>query len=114
MAKSKAGSVLLLISGILTLAVALVILLIAFFVLFFGAEVGEVNGEPIFGFAVLIVLFVVSLLIGLLKLYSAGMMKNPKRTVNGGILALVLGIVSFGDWLAIIGGIIGIVQGNEG
>jgi len=55
---------------------------------------------------------VVSVVHGVLQIKAAKMMKDPTRTKNGGILALVLGVLG-GGLLALIGGIIGIVQGGK-
>ena len=111
--ESKVGSILLLISGILTFILAFILLLLAILVGFFSASLpGEVEGNPMVAFVVLIVIFAVAVIIGILKLVASKMMKDPDRTTNGGILALVVGIIGT-DILAIIGGILGIVQGSE-
>jgi hypothetical protein len=41
------------------------------------------------------------------------MMLDPKKTFSGGLIALIVGILSGVDLLAIIGGIIGMVQGSK-
>ena len=113
MMESKAGSILLLISGILTLIAALLILIIGFVFAFFSSNTEGARGDSTIAAVFLLILFVVMVALGILKLYAYSMMKDPKKTVKGGIIALVTGILSFGDLLAIIGGILGIVQGSE-
>jgi phosphotransferase system glucose/maltose/N-acetylglucosamine-specific IIC component len=108
--KSKAGSILLMISGILTLLFSL--LLIVFSILIFT---GVVKGEGSVGLggALVLVIAVVLLVLSLLKFWASGLMKDEMTTVKGGIIALIVGILTGGDLLAIIGGILGIVQGKE-
>ena len=106
--QSKTGSILLLISGILNLVFTL--FLLVFFFLF--AIVSE-DRVPIGFYIVLFtILSILCLASGLLKLYSAHLMKDSKRVKNGGILGLVLGILTF-DVLAIIGGILGIIDSGK-
>lgn len=106
MAQSKAGSILLLISGILTLVGALILLIIGLFLVPFGTEAR-------IGAAIILIFFVVLVVAGILKIYSSQMMKDPRRTTNGGILALIVGVLSGIDILAIVGGILGIVEGGK-
>jgi hypothetical protein len=56
--------------------------------------------------------FIVVLVVGLLKLYAASMMTVPRTTLNGGIFALILGVV-VSDIFSLIGGIFGIVHGSQ-
>jgi FlaA1/EpsC-like NDP-sugar epimerase len=103
--ESKAGSILLLISGILTIIAGLV----AFVFFLIAAPSGGGNALS----WILILFLVVAIVIGALKIWTASLMKNPETTKKGGIIALILGILTGGDLLAIIGGILGIVQGSK-
>ncbi|MEK6818875.1 MAG: hypothetical protein AABY10_02985 [Nanoarchaeota archaeon] len=105
--QSKTGSILLLISGILNLIGTLFFLIFFFF--FFAVTDGSQTAIFIALFIIFLVFYLAS---GLLKLYSARLMKSSKRTKNGGILGLVLGILTF-DVLAIIGGILGIIDSGK-
>lgn len=105
--ESKTGSILLLISGILTIVLSAI-------AIFYYSLVSNLFGSPGgISIGLIVLLFIVILVIGILKLYTSKLMKNSKTTVKGGILALVLGIVTGIDILAIIGGIFGIVQGRK-
>ncbi len=117
--KSTAGSILTLIGGILTLVGAGVILLgalLLFFVptIFINAYRMRIwFNSPNLAGAFMLVFFLLVLLLGIFKIYAARLMKNPKTTLKGGIIALVLGIISFWDILSFIGGIFGIVNGSK-
>lgn len=104
--ESKAGSILLLISGILTILISLIVLVLFLFIR---------PSSDLFGFSlgIFIFFFILILIIGGLKLWASKLMKNPETTTKGGIIALIVGILSAGDLLAIIGGILGIVQGGK-
>ena len=108
--ESKTGSILLMISGILTLLVSLG--LIIFSILVF-AGVAEGEGNTTLGGAFLLVIGVVVLIFALLKFWASGLMKDPVTTSKGGIVALIIGILNGGDLISIIGGILGIVQGGK-
>ena len=104
------GVVLLMISGILTLLVALG--LIVFSVLVFtGIAKGE--GNMVFGGTVLLIIGIIVLIVAFLKFWASKLMKNPITTSKGGVIALIVGIIGGGDLLAIIGGILGLVQGGK-
>ncbi len=105
MESSKAGYVLLLISGILTLIVAVLVLVGSLFLNWTTVE----NWPAGVG----IILFVLIVILGVVKLYAGWMMLDPKKTFSGGLIALIVGILSGVDLLAIIGGIIGMVQGSK-
>lgn len=63
-----------------------------------------------------IMFFIFSVLIfilGALKIYAANLMKYPSTTTKGGIIALITGLMGGFDILAVVGGIIGIVQGEK-
>lgn len=106
MTESKVGSILLLIAGILTLVGAVIVLII-------GLVLGSFGEDAAVALIIFVVLFFVLLITGVLKIYAAQMMKDPKRTSSGGILGLVVGIISGFDVLAIVGGILGIVDGGK-
>lgn len=123
--KSKAGRVLLLISGSLTLlfSAGLFSLMLFSFINPFYVE-AFVNSIPfnpdlrvvINSNVLSLMFFIFSLLvfiIGALKIYSANLMRYPSSTTKGGIIALVTGFIGGFDLLAIIGGIIAIVQGEK-
>jgi hypothetical protein len=105
--ESKAGSILALIGGILTLIVSLILLIAG---IAFLAGYGE--GDTTIGGIAFLVLFLIVLILGILKIVASNKMKKPETTRGGGILALILGIIT-SDLLTLIGGIIGIVQGGK-
>ena len=107
--ESKAGSILLLISGILTFLVALGVLIFAIALPFLP---NTQTDNPWLGFAVLLVIAIFLGIIGFIKLHASKLMKDPLTTNKGGIWALVVGILT-SDLLSIIGGIIGLVQGGK-
>jgi uncharacterized membrane protein len=109
MVQSKAGSILLLISSIITFLVAIVFLIFAVLAIFSDS----VEGSPWVGFAILFVISILVFVIGGLKLWASKLMKVPATTKKGGIIALVVGILTGGDLLAIIGGVFGIIQGGQ-
>jgi len=108
--ESKAGSILLMISGIITLLIALGLIIFSILV-FAGVVKGE--GNATFGGVFLLVIGVIILIFAFLKFWASGLMKNPVTTSKGGVVALVVGILNGGDLLSIIGGILGIVQGGK-
>ena len=116
MGDSGVGYVLTLIGGIVTLVFS-VVLLLASVVLFSGGSVLEeflgafTIPVTILGFVFLFV-FIVSVLIGVLKISAARMMRSPRKTLRGGIFALILGVIT-SDPFSLIGGIFGIVQGSS-
>ncbi len=119
MAKSSTvGSVLTLIGGILTLILAAVLFFASIILMFvpsirINSPEGEILLQAPFLFAIIaFAVFAFVLIVGLAKLYSAKLMKVPKSTLKGGVIALVAGIIS-SDLLSIIGGILGIVQGSK-
>lgn len=108
--ESKTGSILLMISGILTLLVALGVIVLSILV-FAGVVEGE--GNVALGGAFLLVIGIVILIFSLLKFWASGLMKDPVTTSKGGVVALIVGILNGGDLLSIIGGVLGIVQGGK-
>lgn len=112
--ESRTGRILLLISGILTLVGALFLLIIGLFFAFFSSSfAGGEETEVMIMVVVFLVLFVVYVVAGILKLYASKMMRDPKRTMNGGILGLIVGVLSGFDVLAIVGGILGMVDAGK-
>ena len=108
--ESKAGSILLLISGIITSLVVLLVFGLAIAIPFLPNEEGT---NPLFASLILGVIGVVLLVLAILKFWASKLMKDPLTTSKGGIVALVVGVINGGDLLAIIGGILGIVQGGK-
>jgi len=106
--ESKAGSILLLIAGIIGIIGSIVVLITELIFFFFadGAEQG------VFVIVVSLILFIVILIISLLKLKASKMMKDSFKVKNGAILGLLLGIFSL-DIIAIAGGIVGIIQAGN-
>ena len=109
--ESKIGSILLLISAILTFIVAGILLIIGVAIPFLPAE--NMQGNPIFGMIIFLVIAILFFIVAFLKLWASRLMKVPETTSKGGIVAIVVGILNGGDLLAIIGGIIGIVQAGK-
>jgi len=115
MGKSEAGSILALIEAIITFVVAAIILIVGVIFLTIPAATAEIQKEGLtvgFIFAFFLIAASIVFVIGYFKLYASKLMKSPKTTLKGGIIALVLGIVS-GGLLCIIGGILGIVEGSN-
>ncbi len=108
MPSSKVGSVLLLISGSITLIIAAVLLIMAIAVPFLDGT----EGDPVVGVVLFSIFFIFALVSGLIKLWASRLMKNPQTTNKGGIVALIIGILN-SDGLSIIGGILGIAQGGK-
>ncbi len=109
---SKAGSILLLIAAIISFFLAVIIAFVGLVILFLGLS--NQTGIPnwVVGLIVLVVAIIISV-IGFLKLWASNLMKNPSTTRKGGIIALVLGVLTGPDLLALIGGILGIVEGAD-
>lgn len=114
MRDSRAGYVLTLIGGVLTLLLSLCFFILSI-VLFTGGTILEyflgsftipVN---IIGFLSLLV-FAVVLVLGILKIVAARMVRHPSKTFNGGLMALIVGIIT-SDPFSLIGGIFGVIQG---
>ncbi|MBI2449553.1 hypothetical protein HYV49_04625 [Candidatus Pacearchaeota archaeon] len=113
--ESKAGSVLILIGGILTLIGAGVFLLLFFVVLSFSSLSDKI-GRELSPWAIALILFCVFALLlagGILKIYASKLMLNKKSVVKGGIIAIVLGIILSDMFLSLAGGIVAVVQGSE-
>jgi len=112
--KSRAGFILLLIDAVIAFIGAFFFLLgtIILFVSpsFLDINInGSISYLPAIGALLLLILLVI---IGLLRLYSAKLMNNSRTTTTGGIVAIVLGVVSF-SILSLIGGILGVVAGGK-
>ena len=102
--KSTAGSILLLISGILSFLGAALFLL-------FG--LGSITYSKFIIPSLMFFIMLVLVGLGILKIWASNLMKKPKTTTKGGIIGLITGIVSGIDLLAVIGGIVGIIQGEQ-
>lgn len=110
MRESKAGHILLLISGIITLLIS--IGLIIFSILVFAGVV-EGEGSVALGGTILLVFGIVALILAILKFWASRLMKVPETTHKGGVIALIVGFLTGGDLLSIVGGILGIVHGGK-
>ena len=108
--ESKVGSVLLMISAIITLLISIGIVVLS--ILVFSGVIGGERSVALRG-TLLLVIGVILLIFALLKFWASGLMKNPATTSKGGIVALIVGIINGGDLLSVIGGILGIVQGGK-
>ncbi len=114
--ESKAGPILLLISSIITFFFAAFALLVLILMIFSPSSIENFPTKgnlPTIITIIYFFIFVFILVLGMFKLWASKLMKNPKTTTKGGIIALVCGILSLGDILAIVGGILGIAQGKE-
>jgi len=111
--ETKTGSLLLLLSAVITFF-ASIIAIIFIVMLFVSPESvqSSQNLEPTTSIIIISVAFIIFLIFGFLQLYASQLMKNPATTKKGGIIALVVGIL-MANLLAIIGGILGIVQGGK-
>jgi hypothetical protein len=109
--ESKTGSILLMISGILTLLISVGLIIFSILVFAGVVEGGGIGGS--FGGIFLFVIGMVILIFAPLKFWASRLMKNPATTSKGGVVALIIGILDGGDLLSIIGGILGIVQGGK-
>ncbi len=103
MGTSKAGYILALISGILGILGGLSMLLM-------GSSAGDLLGGM--GASVVIGLGIFVLIISGLLILAGKWMKNPEKCFKGGLLALILGVLS-GNLLAVIAGILGMVQAKK-
>jgi hypothetical protein len=112
--KSIVGSVLALIDGILSFIIALILLIVS---LIFFIDPGILSiidmgiSQYLVGIFILVPVLIFAL-IGFAKLYCAKLMNNPNTTRTGGIISLIIGIITLGI-LSIIAGIFGIMQGDK-
>ena len=106
--ESKAGFILALIGGILTIISGLWWLVGAgaLTAIYASMGLGWLGGLGIVG-------GIIYLVFGILSIIAAGMMKNPDKVKTGGILALIFGILSGFNILTIIGGILGLVAAGK-
>lgn len=119
--KSKAGFVLALIGGILTILFSILLIIFAIIYFFGTSLIGDiaettggtstVSNTPMY---LLIAGFFWLLIIGILAIVAgAKMNKDDDLSVKkGGIMALILGILSF-NILTILGGILGIIAASN-
>ena len=106
MASSKPGYILALIGGILGVFMSLVFLTI--FIIAFS--LAEIPGASIW---VIILIFVYLAATGGLTIWGGTLMRDPKTTEKGGIIALIFSVIGSGNILGIVGGILGIVEGGK-
>ncbi|MDO8459568.1 MAG: hypothetical protein Q7S74_00515 [Nanoarchaeota archaeon] len=106
--ESKVGSVLLLISGIITVLISLVFLGLAIWAPFMK----NATGDTTLGIIIFSAIFILLLVCSIIKFWASGLMKDPVTTEKGGIVALIVGILN-SDPLSIIGGILGVFQGSK-
>ncbi len=106
--ESKAGFILALIGGILTVLGGLWWLIGAgaLSTLYASMGLGWLGGLGIVG-------GILYLVFGALSIMAAVMMKSPEKVKTGGILALIFGILSGFNILTIIGGILGLVAAGK-
>lgn len=104
---STPGFVLALIGGILTILTGFWWLVGAgmFAALYVSFGIGWLGGIGIVG-------AIVYLVLGIITIIASFQMKKPETVKTGGILSLIFGVLSF-NVLSIIGGILGIVAGNQ-
>ena len=110
MRESRAGHVLLLISGIITLLISIGLIVFSIIV-FTGVVEGE--GSVALGGTLILIFGIVALILALLKFWASRLMKVPETTHKGGVIALIVGFLTGGDLLSIIGGVLGMVYGKE-
>jgi len=112
--ESKVGSILLLISGILTILISLIpLIFIVLLIVSPGSVSSPGDQSPMVGAFILLAIFIVLLIFGILKLWAFKLMKSSETTSKGGVVALIVGILNGGDLISIVGGILGIVQGGK-
>ena len=111
--ESQAGSLLTKIAAIINLALAGLIFILGIIAII-GVSIYE--GVP---YNVLILFLVVMLILfafGFLLLYFSNQMKNPKKVKSASIWAIVLGIISVGNFtgiLALVGVIVGLIDSEK-
>ena len=116
MTESKAGRVLTLIGGILTLILSGIFLLLSFALFSFGSladKIGNSEASPAVIGTIFLCLFVLLLAGGMLKLYASNLMKDKKTTVKGGIIAVVTGAIISDFFITLIGGVVAIIEGSR-
>ncbi len=111
---SKAGSTLVLIGGILTIIIAIVISLASIFLFNLSGLQDKIGREVSINFIGTVFIFVSIFLLfgGILKIYASRLMLDKKRAFKGSIIAVILGVI-ISDLFCLIGGIIGLIQGNK-
>ena len=106
MKSSKPGYILALIGGILGIFMS-IIFLVLFLVAFSFAEV------PVASIWIIVLIFVYLATTGGLTIWGGTLMRDPKTTEKGGIIALIFSVIGSGNILGIVGGILGIVEGGK-
>src|SRR6056297_2401352 len=99
MKSSKPGYILALIGGILGIFMS-IIFLVLFLVAFSFAEM------PGISLWLVVVIFLYSAATGGLTILGGTLMRKPKTTEKGGIIALIFSIIGSGNILGIVGGIL--------
>jgi len=106
MKSSKPGYILALIGGILGIFISVV-----FLIMFLAFS--SYNELPGLALTIMIIGFVYSVVTGSLTIWGGTLMRNPKTTEKGGIIALIFSIVGSGNILGMVGGILGIIEGGN-
>lgn len=110
MAASKAGSVLLIIAGIINAIITLAVFLVGVAALpILSGFLFELTGLAV---AIYLLIFLITLGVTILSFYCAKWMKNPSTTFQGGLVALVLGVLT-GNLFSLAGGIVGVIHGKS-
>ncbi|MDO8459567.1 MAG: hypothetical protein Q7S74_00510 [Nanoarchaeota archaeon] len=111
--ESRAGSILLLISAILTFLASLIAIIFIVVLLVSPDTIkSSQNLSPTTSIIIISIAFIIFLILGFLELHASKLMKDSMTTKKGGIMGLILGILTF-NLLAIIGGIAGIIQSGK-
>jgi len=109
--ESKTGSVLSLVGGILQFIVAGGALILGL-VIFIGALIEGNIWVALISGGLAFTWGVISVIVAIFSVKAAKLMRNSSTTTKGGIMALIAGIIG-GNLITIIGGILGIVDGNK-
>ncbi len=111
--ESKIGFILTLIGGILLMIGGIFEIFLPYignYMLDKGWASGESFGQV--GTTILLIMGIFYIVVSLFIIIAGFMIKNPEKAKVGGILALVLGIISL-NVFAVIGGIIGIIDAGK-
>jgi len=113
--RSKVGSILLLIGGIITL-----LIIVSFSLTFFRTMYLESVNEGPFPVSVwpistqfYIPVLVVLVLGMVLKFWASKLMKDPMKTKKGGIVAIIASAITGFELLSLIGGIVALIDSGK-
>ncbi|HIJ10775.1 TPA: hypothetical protein HA278_01835 [Candidatus Woesearchaeota archaeon] len=112
MAVSRAGYILCLIGGILSIFGSLIILPLAIWFLSTGISLGD---GPLLQFFpwLWVVGATLGIILGVLIIIASQWMKKEETAKKGSIVCLICGILGAGGIITIIGGILGLVKAGE-